>query len=546
MHNTTKFAALSYCWGSGREDLLRAATKRCNVDAYTDEIPFAILPKTLRDAVVATFSLGMQYLWVDSLCIVQDNQEEKAADISAMTDVYGFAHLTIVASAAAAATEGFLLERSQARASPRFRIPYALSPRTESYDASHPIKIAEAAMREADVQSSVILQPAQLLDRGGGGERHSQLPEEDVLYTRGWAMQEFLLSSRLLDIGTLQTRWSCRHDRIGQCDGWVTGPTHKATPYRYETTPMLRYDDESPVFDTALDAILSAAAVSTLRSSDTLMIWGSLVTSFTSSRHLTVSSDRILAISGIAERISRSMPGSYAAGMWEHGLPESLEWVCAEADKTCYSRPREYQGPSWSWTSFTGPVNCEWGSFSDLLNELGPLQTELLSVDVEPVYSEAPFGAVKEGSSITVKGRVASVRRLCEDVTSYHTDCKAELLRDDGSLTVVDIRQDLDEFVEDGNKGQYARVKLLLLGMGPNYFGWYGPVRTNRAARSRSQLDLGDQRQGYRGLILSKVATGRYRRLGTFYSQGPNSVYQKKGTSYIQWEDCLKETVVLV
>lgn len=59
--------------------------------------------------------------------------------------------------------------------------------------------------------------------------------------------------------GVLPTRCSCRHARLGQYDGWVTRLSHKASPYKcYQSMPMLRYDDNSPVFASALDAMMSA------------------------------------------------------------------------------------------------------------------------------------------------------------------------------------------------------------------------------------------------------------------------------------------------
>ncbi|KAL6365790.1 hypothetical protein LRP88_00365 [Fusarium phalaenopsidis] len=77
-----------------------------------DGIEFGGLPKTLQDSITTTHRLGIQYIWIDSLCIVQDDSNEKAQDIAQMGEVYSQAYITLSASSAASVTEGFLQTRS--------------------------------------------------------------------------------------------------------------------------------------------------------------------------------------------------------------------------------------------------------------------------------------------------------------------------------------------------------------------------------------------------------------------------------------------------
>ncbi|KAI0121047.1 heterokaryon incompatibility protein-domain-containing protein [Xylariales sp. AK1849] len=103
-----RYAALSYCWGEAPEDksppwrtLLGNLDKRCNGFMLHD------LPQTLRDAVGVTRELGIQYLWIDSLYIIQDgddwNKESKR-----MEAVFASAYCTVAATAATNSRSGFL------------------------------------------------------------------------------------------------------------------------------------------------------------------------------------------------------------------------------------------------------------------------------------------------------------------------------------------------------------------------------------------------------------------------------------------------------
>jgi hypothetical protein len=103
------YVALSYCWG-GPQPLL---TTRANVDSFSSEIPQEQLPRTLADAVNVTRQLGFKYLWIDALCIIQDDQADKAIEIEKMGSIYKNSSLTIVASSSKSASEGFLQTRDE-------------------------------------------------------------------------------------------------------------------------------------------------------------------------------------------------------------------------------------------------------------------------------------------------------------------------------------------------------------------------------------------------------------------------------------------------
>ncbi|KAK0727277.1 heterokaryon incompatibility, partial [Lasiosphaeria miniovina] len=88
-----KYAALSHCWGSpGQQPFTTTAD---NLASRQSGIDFQHLPPTFRDAVIVASELGVQNLWIDSLCIIQDDADDWARESIRMAAVYGKAHVTI-------------------------------------------------------------------------------------------------------------------------------------------------------------------------------------------------------------------------------------------------------------------------------------------------------------------------------------------------------------------------------------------------------------------------------------------------------------------
>jgi hypothetical protein len=103
-----RYIALSYCWGTSEQ----SRTLRANIQSRERQLEVAQLPQTLKDAILMTRSLGIQYLWIDSLCIVQDNHEEWAIESSKMADIYSSAWLVVAATLAPDCASGFLNNRN--------------------------------------------------------------------------------------------------------------------------------------------------------------------------------------------------------------------------------------------------------------------------------------------------------------------------------------------------------------------------------------------------------------------------------------------------
>lgn len=169
----TKYMALSHQWGSPGEHR-KFCTYRTNIEELKQTIDFADLPKTFQDAVRITRGLGVRYLWIDSLCIIQDDSDDWKNESTLMEQVFSSAYCTLAASCARGADDGFLKRRPE-RHGVTLLNPYNPTPfyLYESIDDFH-----------------------LHVDQG-------------ELSMRGWVLQERALSRRTIYFTEWQTYWEC-------------------------------------------------------------------------------------------------------------------------------------------------------------------------------------------------------------------------------------------------------------------------------------------------------------------------------------------------
>ncbi|KAF4947576.1 hypothetical protein FGADI_10307 [Fusarium gaditjirri] len=372
LNEETEYIALSYCWGGD----LKTALRKNNIDSYRTKIPWDGIPRTIQDAILTSHKLGITFIWVDSFCIVQDGSAgDKEIEIGQMTQVYTHAALTIAARRARDAHSGFLHERSL------------------------PSGTSAVSFRDDDG----IQRQCTLTFLSAETEE-----DENVLDTRGWTLQEYLMSRRLLIIGSWTTTWSCRKERIGNKDGW-TLDRKKGDPFRYGGSWT---SSENTVFKGThpLDAIAFFGTHPDCdhpRPADHIVRaeWDRLVRLYTR-RNLTRQTDRILAISGLAQVFSPMRGGEYAAGLWVKDFPRTLLWQ-ARSGSLC---PRQNdQGPSWSWTAINSTIAMGGGLGRDVLS--------VDSIKCELDQQSAPFGSVSCGV-LCVTGPALDLEWKCSRSTA--------------------------------------------------------------------------------------------------------------------------------
>ena len=181
---TSPYVALSHCWGKPSEfdGLKNARTLSTNLKDLLLSIPMDTVSQNVQDAIVTVRNLGLRYLWVDALCIIQDNHRDWEVEASRMGDIYSSAYLTIAATSAASGMDGFLA---------RARWPWPV--------VSMPCITKESATR-----------PVELYVRYEPYYWRGKSVEDSVWNSRGWTLQERLLASRVLHFASDGLRWECR------------------------------------------------------------------------------------------------------------------------------------------------------------------------------------------------------------------------------------------------------------------------------------------------------------------------------------------------
>ena len=312
-------------------------------------IATSTLPQTIQDAIIVTRKLGLQYLWVDALCIIQDSASDRAAEIAKMDRIYQNAQLTISAASAERCQDGFLATRSgdYGRSTNFTSIPYAC-PNGER---------GNVLLRDSPIYESRL----------------------EPLNGRGWALQESVLSSRILIYSSWQLQWQCQSRKKwdgGRAGYFITDLSELAA------AENLQFEDES-----------SNCNIPETQNSPWTN-WRNLVSEY-SKRGLTKPSDKLPALAGVASRYQNDTNDIYCAGLWKANLLTGLKWQVAEpADH----RPNIYRAPTWSWASVFGTII--WMDHKPLVKNQVAASTAILDCHVTPEEPLAPLSKVSKGTLI--------------------------------------------------------------------------------------------------------------------------------------------------
>lgn len=302
------YACLSYCWG----DLKTQAgqTTRRNLSSRLEGIPIDDLPSTVADAIRLCFKIGYRYLWVDRLCIVQDDREDWLREASRMCEVYSCSSLTIAVPLCKESSQSFLAERKKGfREQGRFATHSEPNSNRSMrwFSTEHPLKQGQG--------------PWFLETRWGSNNMSRTGNEENNWLRRSWTFQEWMLSPRVLHVDSM-TLWDC-------FDGYAN-----ELNYRNMVSPRL------PRQPSRFEEDIS---------------WESIMQEY-SSREITHEADRLPALAGLAERYAQTTGKTYLAGLWLEDLPRSLLWEQESEALAPQAWSPSLPTPSWSWCSLNRPV----------------------------------------------------------------------------------------------------------------------------------------------------------------------------------------------
>ena len=341
---TGSYIALSHCWGGNSH----VQTTVTTLPVYVSKIDLNILPKTFAGAIRTARQLGIRYLWIDSLCIIQDSPNDWESEASKMGTYYRNALVTISAAHGSNSDAGLFVERDSLSTQPCLvNIKYSNDWR-------------QAYVYARDTSSQ--------LSRSSLGELKKPFP----LYSRSWVLQEQLLSPRTLTYGKFGISWRCQTMRFDEraplamkTDDFIKDKpdnvvTYRGDPREVETT-MAELQRNWIFPRHSLYAIAGdAKGFQTFHrhehcspTSDRFAHdWGRLIQDYTS-RGMTRQTDKLIAISGIASIISSLKSLEYTAGIWNGShemLVQGLLWSASKRG------PRLLDvAPSWSWAS----IECE-------------------------------------------------------------------------------------------------------------------------------------------------------------------------------------------
>ena len=295
-----EYATLSYCWGQ----LLSLRTMTTTLAQFTQELPPQLLPATFGEAMRIARVVGIAYIWIDALCIIQDDIQDWQREAATMDRVYGGSQLTIAASNSADSSAGCF-----------------------------PLTTTEGPGKRDTL----------FRHRGSGrfvhfydGDVRDRPTVDNPLSSRGWTLQEQLLSPRVVSCLQPEMHWQC-HGSHNIENGLSFGPVRNTAT---DARVPLRIPWVLPSQIPPRDPIHLRAA------------WENVVEIY-SGRSLTFEYDRIPAISGILRHFAQVLNDEPVLGLWSTTISRDMAWTRLWVERPART-PGDPRLPSWSWLACPG------------------------------------------------------------------------------------------------------------------------------------------------------------------------------------------------
>lgn len=345
---STSYATLSHVWGSGAPIKLL----RKNVLEFKQGIPFVTLLPTFADAIQLTDALGLSYLWIDSLCIIQDDLPDWEAESTAMCDVYRGSTINIAASASVDCKGGLFRQRN-------------------------PLSVTPCVIRMSGYRYALTC------------ENTATTPvAREPLSGRAWAVQERFLAPRTVHFTTKSVYFECHSRFVSDID-----------PLDHYGAKEPHHNEEN---NWAADGWLVGSGGEL--SEELLFVrWKKVVQIYTKAQ-LTHESDKLIAIAGLAQFFQGLWPSpnmTYLAGLWSLDLGYWLLWR-PTFPSSGSQRPKNACAPSWSWASVKGPI--KWPDPKDW-----QYSSKTYIVEARIVPPNNPFSSVQRGY-IRLRGRMCTTK----------------------------------------------------------------------------------------------------------------------------------------
>ena len=403
-NSSVLWVALSHCWGGGQPFKLQKG----NIDALKQHLSFSDLPATFQNGIQVTRELGLHYIWIDSLCIIQDDKADWDREAALMGMVYSQAFVVVSAASSQNPETPFLGRREEDWLPKKFEFETE-----QGYNI--PITVRQRHLLAAPLEQGIYEPPFT--------SPWATLKRPGKLFERGWCFQESFLANRIVHFSPGAIIFECQ--------------THR------------RSEDQLPPFP-----LLTPGTFGEVDDGDK---WRMVVKVYTQ-RQLTFASDKLPAIAGAASRMPQSQRSAYLAGLWRESLLLDLMWqVMPGKTHTALTFPSsEQSAPSWSWASMDRGI---------VWNPLKSPQLLATVLAAETIVSGAnPYGQVTAGH-ISLQGRVkpcfVSTSRQKNEQWLYYTkkdgtQSKKQHFRADGQLMAQTMPGKTAAFARRARGGEWA------------------------------------------------------------------------------------------
>jgi len=308
-HKRHPYACLSHCWGPSprRPESTILKTKRATLERFKLEIPWDQLTNTFQDAIDICRRLGIDFLWIDSLCILQDSIDDWTQNAAEVGSIYENALFTIAATKSNEGCEGCY----------------------STTDSQHLARLVPGS-DDIYIRQKPPSYPVHDLDL-------SNFP----LLDRAWVYQELHLSVRVLHFCSQEVIWACRSARRSE-----SGISDEDATNNFEHSTDLHGWDPS-----WKDLVLRESSPH----NDARTLWYRIVEEYTR-LHISFPSDIFPALAALTQRMYhlRSPEDVFTAGLWKRTLLLDMMWKSPLGQKL--GRPPTWRAPTWSWASVQAQV----------------------------------------------------------------------------------------------------------------------------------------------------------------------------------------------
>lgn len=322
----SRYITLSHRWGTNVTIKLTSQ----ELPDFVVEIPQQRMPQKYIDAAVIALRLKIPYLWIDSLCIIQDSEDDWNRESSTMGQVYQRAYCNLAATSAISSSEGLFYRRSLLQVCPHMvNLPKLGQWWIYNYNDRH----------------------------------HFRNLDTEPLNRRGWVCQERLLATRNISFTQQLVYFECAEEL--SCE--TMDSSEAPSGFR---------------FDLACRDLWSLASLESMSFEDAQIFWHEIL-KFYSFTDITIASDKLVAISGIAKFCLPVFKSDYLAGLWIVNFVRDLCWY----SENSLGHMQDYRAPSWSWASVKGSIAFRHiGEYRELV--------DMICTHITPVVPTNPYGAV--------------------------------------------------------------------------------------------------------------------------------------------------------